>query len=151
MVDIFVEYIIPIVTASVFTALVGVSLFQLLNVRRNMRSEGEYHIYSRIIRARIELENTIAFTEMAKESPEFAYRFARIGNNPQQYYTAVAFFDLLELLFRYHETKTMDPQLWPRWRELAKTLMTIPKFRIVWENTKYVHTKEFIQFIDSVQ
>lgn len=129
----------------------SVSLLQFLSVRRNIRSEGEYHIYSRIIRARTELENTIAFTEMAKESPEFADRFARIGNNPQQYYTAAAFFDLLELLFRHHKTKTMDPQLWPRWRELAKMLMTIPKFRIVWETTKHVHTKEFIEFIDSIQ
>jgi hypothetical protein len=95
-----------------------------------MRSESELHIYARIIRARIELEDTTTFTEMAKESPVFADRFALVGSS-QQYYTIVAFLDLLELLFRHHKTKTIDPQLWLRWRELAKTLMTIPKFRTI--------------------
>jgi hypothetical protein len=149
MADVFLEYVIPVVTASIFTGLVSVSLLQFLSVRRNIRSESEHHLYHRIIRARTELENTDAFTEMAKESPVFAERF-KLVSSPQQYYTIVAFLDLLELLFRLHEKKTIDAQLWPRWRELARTLMTIPKFKAVWANTKHVHTKEFIDFIDSI-
>jgi len=150
MVDIFLEYVIPVATAAIFTGLVSVSLLQFLNVRRNIRSESEHHVYHRILRARTELENTEAFTEMAKESPVFTERFALV-NSPQQYYTVVAFLDLLELLFRLYKKKTLDAHMWPRWIELAKTLMTIPKFKKIWESTKQVHTKEFIEFIDSIQ
>lgn len=86
---------------------------------------------------------------MAKESPIFAERFALV-ESPQQYYTVVAFLDLLELIYRHHTRNTIDPMLWPRWIELARTLMTIPKFRKVWENTKQVHTKDFAEFIDFI-
>jgi hypothetical protein len=91
---------------------------------------------------------------VAEESPIFTERFTLV-DNPRQYYTIIALLDLLELLFRHHKSKTIDQLLWPRWMdgwmELARTLMTIPKFRKIWENTKQVHTKEFIEFIDSVR
>ena len=149
MADIFLEYVIPLVTAGIFTALVSVSLLQFLSVRRNIRNETELHIYTRVLRARTEIENSDAFTEMAKESPVFSERFGLV-DNPKQYYTIVAFLDLLELLYRHHKKNTIDPQLWPRWIELARTLMTIPKFRMVWNSTKQVHTQDFIEFIDSM-
>jgi hypothetical protein len=37
-----------------------------------------------------------------------------------------------------------------RWKELAKALMTIPKFKKVWEKTKQIHTPDFVAFIDSL-
>jgi hypothetical protein len=89
---------------------------------------------------------------MAKESPVFAERFALVSS-PQQYYTVVAFLDLLEFLFRLHKRKNIDPQLWLRWKELAKTLMTIPKFKIVWENTKFtqrISSNLLIRFNDKI-
>lgn len=149
MVDALVEYVIPLATAGIFTALVFVTLLQFLSVRRNIRDEGELHVFTRVLRARTEIENSEAFTEMAKESPVFVQRFALV-DEPQQYYTIVAFLDLLELLYRHHKRKTIDPQLWPRWIELARTLMTIPKFRKVWESTKQAHTQDFMEFIDSL-
>ena len=33
---------------------------------------------------------------------------------------------------------------------LAKTLFDIPKFKTVWDKTKYVHNFDFIQFMDSL-
>src|SRR5215471_20397653 len=98
MVDVFLEYVIPLATAGIFTALVSVSLLQFLHVRRNIRNESELHVYTRVIRARTDIENSEAFTEMAKESPVFSERFSFV-NSPQQYYTVVAFLDLLELLY----------------------------------------------------
>lgn len=150
MADVLIDYIIPVVTAAIFTGLVSVSLLQFLSVRRNIRNESELHIYTRVLRARTDLENSDAFTEIAKESPVFSERFALV-DNPRQYYTVVAFLDLLELLFRHNKSKTIDPLLWPRWMELARTLMTIPKFKKIWEATKQVHTNEFIEFIDSLR
>ena len=42
----------------------------------------------------------------------------------------------------------IDDELWYRWKNFTQIIMTIPKFKIVWNQTKDVHTKEFIQFID---
>ena len=44
----------------------------------------------------------------------------------------------------------MDTKLWPRWKALAGTLLNIPKFKKVWDKTKYVHNADFIQFMDSL-
>ncbi len=96
----------------------------------------------------MKLENTEAFTKMAKESALFAERLSLV-DNPDEYYTVVAYLDLIEFLFYLHETKMMDAKLWPRWRALAETLMDMPKFRKVWNRTKHVHNSDFVQFMGS--
>lgn len=140
---------IPIISALIFAGLLAVSLLQFSTVRRSMRMQSEQQIYARIMDARTRLENTEAFTKMAKESPLFAERFALV-DSPAEYYTVVAFLDIFEFVFRLNKTKTLDDQVWLRWKELAKTIMTIPKFKKVWEKTKHVHAPEFISFIDSL-
>jgi hypothetical protein len=40
-------------------------------------------------------------------------------------------------------------EIWSRWKGLAETIMTIPKFKSVWEKTKDVHASEFRDFLDS--
>ena len=40
-------------------------------------------------------------------------------------------------------------QLWMRWKATAESMMTIPKFKKVWNNTKFSRSKEFKEFIDS--
>jgi hypothetical protein len=44
----------------------------------------------------------------------------------------------------------IETEIWSRWKGLAETIMTIPKFRNVWEKTKDVHAHEFRDFIDSL-
>jgi hypothetical protein len=39
---------------------------------------------------------------------------------------------------------------WLRWKELARTKMTVLKLKKVWEKTRQVDTPEFILFIDSI-
>jgi len=41
---------------------------------------------------------------MAKESPIFAERFTLV-NTPEEYYTIMAFLDLIEFLFRLNKAK----------------------------------------------
>jgi len=146
--DTFSEYI-PIISASIFAGLLTISMLQFSTVKKNMRTQSEQQIYSRIIEARLNLENTETFTNMAKESPLFAERFSLV-DSPQEYYTVVAFLDLFEFIFRLNKKEIIDPQLWLRWKELAKTIMTIPKFMKIWDKTMYVHTKEYVDFIDTV-
>lgn len=115
-----------------------------------MRLQTEQQIYARIIEARLHLENTEAFTTMAMESHIFTERFSAV-DNPEQYYVSVALLDLFEFMFRLAKTGVIDVVLWERWLNLAKMLMSIPKFKSVWEQTKKSHTKEFAEFFESIK
>ena len=112
--------------------------------------ENEQQIYSRILEARLKLENTVEFTKMANESPIFKERFALV-DSPSEYYVIVSFLDLFEYVFHLNQTKTIDKLVWNRWRILTETIMTIPKFASVWSKTKESHPdKDFRDFIDSL-
>jgi hypothetical protein len=142
--------IIPLVgSAMVLGGLLSISILQLPTIRRNMRREAVEQIYARVMEARMRLENTETFTNMAKESTIFADRFA-IVDTPQEYYTAVSFIDLIEFLYGLNKTNMINAEVWSRWKSLSRTMMTIPKFKKVWDKTKDIHSTEFRNFIDSL-
>lgn len=114
-----------------------------------MRREAEEQIYARLMEARIRLENTETFTKMAKGCPIFTERFALV-DTPQEYYTIMSFIDLIEFLYRLNKTEMINAEVWFRWKVLSGTIMTIPKFKKVWEKTKDIHNTEFRYFIDSL-
>jgi hypothetical protein len=147
--DMNLSEISPIITIGILAALFGMSLLQFSSVKRSMRIQSEQQIYARVIETRMKLENTEAFTRIAKENELFAERLALV-DSPDEYYTVVAFLDLIEFLFYLYKTKMMDTKLWPRWKALAETLIAMPKFRKVWEKTKHVHNSDFIEFMDSL-
>ena len=116
----------------------------------NLKIQNEQEIYSRIIEARLKLENTEEFTKMASESAVFRERFALV-DSPSEYYTIVSFLDLFEYVFRLNEMQMIDKIVWKRWKVLTETIMTIPKFRSIWIKTKESHPdKDFGEFIDSL-
>jgi hypothetical protein len=112
-----------------------------------LKAQSEQQIYSRIMDARLKLESTETFTKMAEESPIFAERFT-VVDKPDEYYIIVAFLDLFEFLFCLNKRDMIDIEIWSRWKALAETIMTIPKFKRVWKKTKDVHTHESRDFID---
>lgn len=140
---------VPLISIAIIAGLFIMALINFSAIRRNMRLQSEQQIYSRIMDARLRLENTDVFTRMAKESPIFAERFS-VVDTPDEYYTIVAFLDLFEFLFRLNKRDMIDTEIWYRWKGLAGTMMTIPKFRRVWDKTKDVHAYEFKDFIDSL-
>ena len=72
--------IIPLIASSmVLGGLLSISILQLPMIRKNIRMQTEQEIYSRIMEARIRLENTETFTNMAKKSPVFAERFTLVN------------------------------------------------------------------------
>lgn len=142
------EYV-PLLSVMIFSGILVASLLQFSNVRKNMKIQSEHQIYTKIIEARVKIENTEAFTNMAKESPSFVERFALV-DSPEEYYTIIAFLDLLEFIFRLEKIKMIDEKLCQRWKSLTMLLMTIPKFKKVLDKTKQSHTAEFIQFLDSL-
>jgi acetyl esterase/lipase len=40
---------------------------------------------------------------------------------------------MLEFIFRLYRTKMIDAELWSRWKATAKSMMTILKFKKVWD------------------
>ena len=150
----------PLITVAIVSGLFIMALVNFSTLRKNMqlqneqqirnlKTQSEQQIYSRIMDARLKLESTETFTNMAKESPIFADRFT-VVNSPDEYYIVVAFLDLFEFLFRLNKRDMIDIEIWSRWKGLANTIMTIPKFKIVWEKTKDVHAREFRDFVDSL-
>lgn len=159
-----VESILPYVPLISATIVSGLLVFAILNfsiARRNLqrqseqqianlKMQNEQQIYSRIMEARLKLENTEQFTKMASESPIFKERFELV-DNPSEYYTIISFVDLFEYVFRLNKMRIIDDMVWERWKVLTETIMTIPKFRSVWAKTKESHPdKEFREFIDSL-
>jgi hypothetical protein len=152
-VDSFLTYV-PLFSVPIVAGLFVMALMNFSTIRKNMhmqterqmrilKAQSEQQIYSRIMDARLKLESTETFTKMAEESPIFAERFT-VVDRPDEYYIIVAFLDLFEFLFRLNK-RDMS-----RWKGLAETIMTIPKFKRVWEKTKDVHAHEFRDFIDSL-
>ena len=139
---------LELVIVGILTSILVISLWQFSTVKKEMRIQTQQQTYAKIVEARLNLEKTETFTKMAKESRVFADRFSTV-DNPDEYYMAVAFLDLFEFLHLMNKTKTIEPGLWLRWQKLIKTMMTIPKFKKVWEKTKEVHMKDFVDFIDS--
>jgi hypothetical protein len=146
--DSFLTYV-PLISLTIVVGLFVVALVNFSTVRKNMQKQSEQQIYSRIMDARLKLESTESFTKMAKESPIFAERFS-VVDSPEEYYIVVAFLDLFEFLFRLNKRDMIDTEIWSRWKGLAETIMTIPKFKNVWEKTKDVHASEFRDFLDSL-
>jgi hypothetical protein len=157
--DTFLVYM-PLISVAIVAGLFIMALVNFSTIRksmqvqseqqiRNLKAQSEQQIYSRIMDARLKLESTETFTNMAKESPIFAERFT-VVDSPDEYYIVVAFLDLFEFLFRLNKRDIIDSEIWSRWKGLAKTIMTIPKFKRVWDKTKDVHAHEFRDFVDSL-
>jgi hypothetical protein len=157
--DSFLEYV-PLISLIVVAGLFVVAIVNFSIVRKNMQKQSEQwiknlkmqseqQIYSRIMDVRLKLENTETFTKMAKESTVFVERFSLV-DSPDEYYIIVAFLDLFEFLFALNKRNMIDTDVWFRWRGLAKTIMTIPKFRRVWDKTNDIHSVEFRNFMNSL-
>ena len=146
--DSFLTYM-PFISVAIVAGLFIMALVNFSTLRKSMQMQSEQQIYSRIMDARLKLESTETFTKMAKESPIFAERFT-VVDSPDEYYIIVAFLDLFEFLFRLNKRDMIDTEIWSRWKGLAETIMTIPKFKRVWEKTKDVHASEYRNFIDSL-
>jgi hypothetical protein len=151
---------VPLISLIIVAGLFVVAIVNFSIVRKNMQKQNEQwiknlkiqseqQIYSRIMDSRLKLENTETFTRMAKESPVCVERFSLV-DSPEEYYIIVAFLDLFKFLFALNKRNMIDTDIWFRWRGLAKTIMTIPKFKRVWDKTELIHSVEFRNFMNSL-
>ena len=160
MADPVVSYI-PLLSIAVTSGLLVMALISFSSARKSIQKQSEHQmdylktlneqqIYQRITEVRLRLQNTDDFTRLAAESPIYAERFALV-NKPSEYYTIMAFLDLFEYVYHLHREGNLHDVVWNRWKTLMETIMTIPRFRSVWERTKYSHSDDhFKSFIDSL-
>jgi len=160
MVESILGYV-PMISAIIVSGLLILGFINFSNARKNLqrqsdqqisnlKMQNEQQIYSRILEARLKLENTDEFTKMASESPVFKDRFALV-DRPSEYYVVVSFLDLFEYVFHLNRTQMIDSVVWNRWKILTETIMKRPKFESIWTETKDSHPDiEFKEFIDSL-
>ena len=132
-----------------YTGALIVSIVVLVVTIKKNRFEGEYQLYARMLDARTKLQNTDIFIRMAKESSLYAERF-KLVEEPKEYYTIISLIDTIEFIYRINKKKMIDKELWQRWENHAKSMMTIPKFRNVWSATREFHTRDFVNFMDGL-
>ena len=132
-----------------YTGALIVSIVVLLVTIKKNRFEGEYQLYARMLDARTKLQTTDMFTNMAKESSLYSERF-KLVEEPKEYYTIISLIDTIEFIYRINKKRMIDKELWQRWENHAKSMMTIPKFKKVWNATKEFHTRDFVNFMDGL-
>jgi hypothetical protein len=128
-------------------ALIVSTILLIITIKKN-RFEGEYQLYARILDARTKIQNTEVFTNMARESPLYSDRFKIV--EPNEYYTIISLIDTIEFIYRINKKKMIDKELWQRWENHAKSMLTIPKFKKVWSVTKEFHTHDFVNFMNTL-
>jgi hypothetical protein len=157
--DSFLTYM-PFISVAIVSGLFIMALLNFSTLRKsmqrqseqqikNLKTQTEQQIYSRIMDASLNLKVRKCLLKWQRKV-RFLQRFT-VVDSPDEYYVIVAFLDLFEFLFRLNKRDVIDTEIWSRWKALAKAIMTIPKFKRVWEKTKDAHAKEFIDFIDSLE
>ena len=84
---------------------------------------------------------------MAKKSSLYLERF-KVVDETHEYYTIISLTDTIEFIYRIHKKKMIDKELWQRWENYAKGMMTVPKFNNVLNTTQKFHTPDFVNFMD---
>ena len=139
---------VQIISPIIYGGALIVSILQFSAMRKSMFSQSVQQTYSTTSQLLFNILNSKEYLEMSQESPVVS-KYYSLVDNPQQYYIIIQSFDMLELIFRLHKTKMIDKELWLRWEATSKSMMTIPKFKKVWDKTKDSRSHEFRELIDS--
>jgi len=114
-----------------------------------MFSQSVQQTYATTTQILFNILNSKEYLEMSQESSVVSNYYSLV-DNPQQYYIIIQCFDMLELIFRLYKNKMIDKELWLRWEATSKSMMTIPKFKKVWDKTKDSRSREFRVLVDSL-
>lgn len=98
--------------------------------------DGEFQLYGRIINVKIKCQNLCWGIQACRWT--------------KRVFTIILLIDSIEFLYTSNKKKIIDKELWQRWENHAKSMMTIPKFKKVWNATKEFHTQDFVSFMDSL-
>jgi hypothetical protein len=141
----FIQIISPII----YGGALMVSILQFSAMKKSMFSQSVQQTYTTTAQLLFNNINSKEYLQMSQESPVVS-KYYSLVDNPQQYYVIIQSFDMLEFIFRLYSTKMIDSELWLRWEATAKSMMTIPKFKKVWDKTKDSRSHHFRELIDSL-
>jgi hypothetical protein len=144
----FVEYI-QIISPVIYGAALIVSILQFSALKKSMFSQSIQQTYATTSQVLFNNLNSKEYLEMSQESP-IVSKYYSLVERPQQYYIIIQCFDMLEFIFRLYNTKMIDKELWSRWEATCESMMTIPKFKRVWDKTKDSRSHEFRELVDSL-
>lgn len=142
------EYI-QIISPIIYGGALIISILQFSAMKKSMFSQSVHQTYATTTQLLFNNINSKEYLQMSQESPVVS-KYYSLVDNPQQYYIIIQSFDILEFIFRLYKTKMIDSELWLRWEATAKSMMTIPKLKKVWDKTKYSRSHEFRELIDSL-
>jgi hypothetical protein len=142
------EDYVQIISATIYAAALLITILQFSAMRKNMSVQSIQQTYTTAMQTLSKNFSSKEYYEMTKESP-VVWQYYSLVDSPQQYYIITESFDMFEFIFRLYKTKMIDEELWLRWEAAAKSTMTVPKFKKVWDKTKDSRSHEFIKLIDS--
>jgi hypothetical protein len=142
------EYI-QIISPIIYGGALIISILQFSAMKKSMFSQSVQQTYATTTQLLFNNINSKEYLQMSQESPVVS-KYYSLVDNPQQYYIIIQSLDMLEFIFRLYKTKMIDSELWLRWEATAKSMMTIPKFKKVWDKTKDSRSHEFRELIDSL-
>ena len=141
------EYI-QIISPIIYGGTLIVSILQFSAMKKSMFSQSVQQTYATTTQVLFNSLNSKEYLQMSQESPTVS-KYYSLVYSPQQYYVIIQCFDMLEFIFRLYRTKMIDKELWLRWEATAKSMMTIPKFKKVWDKTKDSRSHHFRELVDS--
>lgn len=118
-------------------------------MKKSMFSQSVQQTYATTTQVLFNNLNSKEYLEMSQESPVVSKYYSLVGS-PPQYYVIIQCFDMLEFIYRLYKTKMIDLELWSRWEATAKSMMTIPKFKRVWDKTQDSRSHHFREHINSL-
>ena len=142
------EYI-QIISPIIYGGALIVSVPEFSAMKKSMNSQSVQQAYATSTQLLFNNINCKDYLQMSQESTVVSKYYFSV-DNPQQYYIIIQSLDIFEFIFRLYRTKMIDAELWSRWEATAKSMITIPKFKRVWDKTKDSRSHEFIEFIDSL-
>jgi hypothetical protein len=140
--------LLQIISPVIYAGALVLSIIQFSSMRKNMLVQNIQQTYATTTQALFSTFNSKEYLEMSQESPVVSQYYSLAGS-PRQYYIIIQTLDMFEYIFRLYKTKMIDEEQWLRWEATAKSMITIPKFKKVWDKTKDSRSHEFIKLIDS--
>src|ERR687887_111542 len=140
------EYI-QIISPIIYGGALIVSILQFSAMKKGTSTQSVQQTYASTTQVLFNNLNSKEYLQMSQESPVVS-KYYSLVESPQQYYVIIQSFDMLEFIFRLYSTKMIDAELWSRWESTAKSMMTIPKFKRVWDKTKDSRSHEFRELVD---
>jgi hypothetical protein len=137
-----------IISPFIFGGALIVYILELSAMRKSMFSQSMQQTYTTTLQVLFNNLSSKEYLEMSQESPTVS-KYYSLVDNPKQYYIIMQCFDMIEFIFRLYKTKVIDKEAWARWEATCKSMMTIPKFKKVWDKTKDSRSHHFRELVDS--